>query len=72
MRADRTLVYRSRAAFGLGFVVLGGVTLVRVATAAAPPGSKVLGALLALAMIGLGIARLVQYQRYRRETGAGR
>ena len=66
MRVDRDAIYRFRAFFGLGFVVLGVVTLWRVAVAPAPANNKILGTLLAVAMIGLGTARLVQYARYRR------
>lgn len=69
MRVDRTLVYRYRAAFGLGFVVLGGFTLWRVAVTPVPESNKLVGIVLGVGMIGLGIARLVQYQRYR--TGRG-
>jgi hypothetical protein len=69
MRNDRRIVYRYRAAFGLGFLVLGAVTLYRVAVIAAPPSNKILGASLAVAMIALGVARLVQYARYKRESG---
>jgi hypothetical protein len=65
MRIDRSSVYRLRAAFGLGFVVLGLVTLWRVATAPGPSNSKIIGGALALALMGLGIGRLVQYQRMR-------
>jgi hypothetical protein len=69
MRNDRRIVYRYRAAFGLGFLVLGGVTLYRVAVIDAPFSNKILGGLLALAMLALGVARLVQYARYKRESG---
>jgi hypothetical protein len=65
MRSDPRIVYRYRAAFGLGFVVLGGVTLYRVAVVNAPPNNKILGVLLALVMVGLGVVRLAQYARYR-------
>ena len=63
-------IYGYRAMFGLGFLVLGLVTLWRIATVAVPPGNKVIGLLLAFAMIGLGVFRIVQYVRYRRSTGA--
>ncbi len=69
MRADARLVYRYRAAFGIGFVALGAVTLYRVAIVAAPAGNKALGVLLALVMIGLGAARIAQYVRWRRGDG---
>jgi hypothetical protein len=72
MRIDRTAVYRYRAVFGLGFVVLGAVTLWRVAVTSVPASNKFLGVLLALAMIGLGVARLMQYARYRRERDTTR
>lgn len=70
MRVDRTVVYRYRAVFGLGFVVLGGVTLWRVVVAPAPANNKILGVLLAVVMIGLGAARLAQYARYRQSGGS--
>ncbi|HEX3551572.1 MAG TPA: hypothetical protein VHT53_14395 [Candidatus Elarobacter sp.] len=66
MAANRPMLYAYRAVFGAGFVVLGGVTLWRVAVTAAPPNTKILGLLLACAMIALGLARIVQYVRYRR------
>ena len=69
MRVSSTTVLRYRAAFGLGFIVLGAVTLWRVLVAAAPPNSKILGALLAVAMVGLGAARMLQYARHRRGAG---
>ncbi|GAC1573633.1 MAG: hypothetical protein NVS3B7_05120 [Candidatus Elarobacter sp.] len=68
MRVNSSAVLRFRAAFGLGFIVLGGVTLWRVIVAAAPPNSKIMGGLLAVAMIGLGIARMMQYVRAKRGT----
>jgi len=67
MRVDRAVVYRYRAIFGCGFVALGAVTLWRVAAAPAPPNTKFLGAVFALALIGLGAARIAQYVRGRRE-----
>jgi hypothetical protein len=66
MRRDRRGVYLYRAVFGAGFVVLGAVTLWRVAIAPAPPASKLLGIVFGLALIGLGAARIVQYLRSRR------
>jgi len=51
-------------------MVLGAVTLWRVAVAPAPPNNKILGVLLAVVMIGLGAARLVQYARYRQSGGS--
>ncbi|HEV3087010.1 MAG TPA: hypothetical protein VGX96_07255 [Candidatus Elarobacter sp.] len=69
MRADGRVVNQYRAFLGLGFVVLGAVTLYRVAVVAAPQSNKILGVLLALAMIGLGATRLWQYARYKRESG---
>ncbi len=65
MRGDRRGVYLYRAVFGAGFVVLGAVTLWRVAIAPAPVGSKVLGVVFGLALMGLGAARIVQYLRSR-------
>jgi hypothetical protein len=67
MRADRPMVYRYRAVFGVGFLVLGAVTLWRIAIAPGPPSSKVWGAFFALALIGLGAARVGQYLRARRD-----
>jgi len=69
MRMNRT-ISAYRAFFGGGFVVLGAVTLWRVAAVPAPPTSKVLGVVLACAMIGLGVARIAQYVRLRREPPA--
>ena len=69
MRSPRPMVYGYRATFGLGFIVLGALTLWRVATVAVPAGNKVIGVVLALAMIGLGAVRIVQYVRYRRRIG---
>lgn len=62
---DRAVVYRYRAVFGGGFILLGAITLWRVALVPIPAGNKVLGLLLACAMIALGVARIVQYRRYR-------
>lgn len=63
MRVNQRAVLRYRAFFGAGFIVLGAVTLWRVLAVPAAPNSKLLGALLAVAMIGLGIARIMQYLR---------
>lgn len=65
MRLNQTLLLRYRAAFGFGFIVLGAITLWRVIAATAPPNSKIVGALLGLVMIGLGVARIMQYVRGR-------
>ena len=67
MRIDRRSVYLYRALFGVGFVVLGAVTAYRVVVAHAPPGSKTLGLLLAVVMIGLGGVCIGQYVRARRD-----
>ncbi|MBV8751013.1 MAG: hypothetical protein JO103_15000 [Candidatus Eremiobacteraeota bacterium] len=69
MRVNQRTVYRYRAGFGLGFVVLGAVTLYRVAVAPAPANTKILGLLLALALMALGGTRIAQYLRVRREDG---
>ena len=69
MRSRQPAVYGYRATFGLGFVVLGVVTLWRIATVPVPPGNKIVGLALALAMIALGAARIIQYVRYRRGIG---
>jgi hypothetical protein len=69
MRIDRKTVLRYRALFGVGFVILGLVVLARVALTPAPANAKILGGLLALAMIGLGVARVMQYAKMRRELG---
>jgi hypothetical protein len=63
------MLYSYRATFGLGFIVLGAVTLWRIATVPVPAGNKVIGVVLAVAMIALGAARIVQYVRYRRRIG---
>ena len=65
MRVDRRAIYRMRAAFGLGFILLGLVTVWRVATTPAAQTSRVIGWLLAIALIGLGAARVVQFVRMR-------
>lgn len=70
MRVNQRLLLRYRAAFGVGFMVLGAVTLWRVAAATAPATNKIIGALLAVAMIGLGLARIMQYVRGRGGAGA--
>lgn len=62
---QQPMVYAYRALFGAGFIVLGAVTLLRVAAVTAPPNTKILGVLLSCAMIGLGVARVVQYLRFR-------
>ncbi len=64
-RIDQRTVLRYRALFGAGFIALGGVTLWRVLVAPAPGANKTMGGLLALGMVGLGIARIVQYARAR-------
>ena len=68
MRINQRAIYSYRAAFGTGFIVLGVVTLWRIARVNAPVGNKALGVLLAIAMIGLGVARLVQFARRPRGT----
>ena len=55
-----------RALFGLGFVVLGVVTAVRIGMVQAPASNKVLGVMLAIVMIALGGVRIGQYLRARR------
>jgi hypothetical protein len=55
-----------RAIFGLGFVVLGVVTAVRIGMVHAPASNKVLGVMLAIVMIALGGVRVGQYLRARR------
>jgi hypothetical protein len=65
MRRNPDVVYAYRAAFGVGFVLLGAVTLWRIAIVPVPAANKMLGVLLAAAMIALGTARIVQYVRYR-------
>ena len=68
MRINQRMLLRYRAVFGAGFVLLGAVTVWRVLAATAPPNSKILGGLLGVVMVGLGIARIMQYVRGR---GAG-
>jgi hypothetical protein len=62
---NQSTVLGYRALFGVGFVALGGVTLWRILVTPAPGANKTLGLLLATAMIGLGVARIVQYVRAR-------
>ena len=64
-RINQSTMLGYRALFGIGFVALGGVTLWRILITPAPGTNKTLGTLLALAMIGLGTARIVQYVRAR-------
>jgi uncharacterized membrane protein YbhN (UPF0104 family) len=66
-RSVLAVTYASRATFGVGFVVLGALALVRVATTAAPLNSKLIGGALGVVMIALGAFRIVQYLRWRRE-----
>ena len=63
------LGFQARALFGVGFFALGAVALYRVVVAAAPAGNKVIGAALGVAMIALGVFRIVQYLRWKREGG---
>ena len=63
------VIYLSRAVFGIGFLVLGGLVLARVLAAAAPAGSKVVGAALGVVMVTLGCVRIGQYLRLRRDAG---
>jgi hypothetical protein len=67
MRVDRRVVLRYRAAFGVGFIALGAVVLWRILMQPAPPANKTLGVFLAIAMMALGIARVVTYVKARRE-----
>lgn len=67
MRVDRRTVVRYRAAFGVGFIALGLVVLWRIIVQPAPAANKGLGVVLALAMIGLGVARIMTYLKARRE-----
>jgi hypothetical protein len=67
MRIDRRVVLRYRAAFGAGFIALGCVVLWRILMQPAPAANKGLGVVLALAMIGLGVARVATYVKARRE-----
>ncbi|HZO95451.1 MAG TPA: hypothetical protein VFB22_17005 [Candidatus Baltobacteraceae bacterium] len=62
-------IHLSRAVFGVGFVALGALAFARVALAAAPPGSKIVGGALGLAMIALGLVRIGLYVRWRRGAG---
>lgn len=56
-----------RALFGLGFVVLGIVTAVRIGMVDAPASNKVLGVMFAIVLVALGGVRVWQYLRIRRE-----
>jgi hypothetical protein len=67
MRVDRRVIVRYRAAFGLGFIVFGIVVLWRLLIQPAPAANKGLGVVLAIAMIGLGVARVAMYLKARRE-----
>jgi hypothetical protein len=70
MRVDPRSIYRLRAAFGLGFVGLGIVTLWRVATVPAGTNGKLIGGVLAVALIALGTARVLQFVRQRKRGAA--
>jgi hypothetical protein len=65
-RTFSAAAYATRAMFGVGFLVLGGIALYRVVIAPAPPGNKIIGSALGLAMIALGIFRITQYLRWKR------
>lgn len=67
MRVDRRIVLRYRAAFGAGFIALGGVVLWRILLQPAPAANKTLGVFLAIAMMALGVARVMTYVKARRE-----
>ena len=67
MRSADPNVVRYRAIFGLAYLLFGALALVRVLVAHAPANAKILGTLFGLALIGLGIARLVAFQRVREE-----
>jgi hypothetical protein len=69
MRVNQTAVLRYRAVFGAGFILLGLVTLWRVAAASAPAQSKITGLALAVVMIALGVVRLMPFLRARRGSG---
>ncbi|MBV9440201.1 MAG: hypothetical protein JOZ24_09445 [Candidatus Eremiobacteraeota bacterium] len=64
---ERT-IYAARAFFGVGFILLGAIALWRVAVATTP--NKGIGFGLGLAMIALGVFRLLQFARYRRTSGS--
>jgi uncharacterized BrkB/YihY/UPF0761 family membrane protein len=69
VRSFTTVTYTSRAAFGIGFVVLGAIALYRVVATAAPVNSKLIGGALGVVMIVLGAVRIAQYVRWRRAGG---
>jgi hypothetical protein len=64
-RIDQSTVLGYRALFGVGFIALGALTLWRILVTPAPGANKSLGVLLAVALVGLGITRIVQYLRGR-------
>ncbi len=68
-RSFSAAAYLTRALFGVGFLVLGGIALYRVAIAPAPPGNKIIGSALGIAMIALGAFRIGQYFRWKRASG---
>ena len=65
MRVEPLVIARMRALFGVGFIVLGALTLWRVATTPVPNNSKTIGIVLAVGLAALGVARIVQYVRVR-------
>lgn len=65
-RGDTRVKYR--AAFGVGFVVLGAITFYRMVAAPAPLSTKLLGLALGAAMLALGIARIAAFLAWRREN----
>ncbi|HEY4440831.1 MAG TPA: hypothetical protein VGN14_10260 [Candidatus Elarobacter sp.] len=65
MRVDRRAIYRMRALFGVGFIILGLLTVWRATTTDAGGNSRIIGYVLAVALIGLGAGRIVQFVRLR-------
>ena len=66
MRVDRGTIYRMRALFGVGFIILGLLVVWRAATTDAGGNSRVVGYVLAVALIGLGAGRIVQFVRMKK------
>ena len=67
-RSVASVTYTARALFGVGFLVLGAIALYRVA-APGPSGNKIIGGVLGIAMVALGVFRIMQYVRWKREAG---
>lgn len=67
MKVDKLTVLRFRAIFGLAYVLFGGLALWRVLAAHAAPNAKILGSLFGVALVALGIVRILAFVRAREQ-----